>query len=198
MSKKKNYLLKVKVAQSSLREKLTFHQRVEKYWNWLTSIIKKILLYLGHYLPFFFELVFHILSFLEMFCPRFCDNLYTTACRVVRRAFSFLRRQTLCLISPLLELCSWLPNAREVDKSKRCFVLFSNWCQWNSHTKFPQPTSATRAISALSATNLPLQMYLSRVLPSCNKFSGQEFSPRKRRETVELLRTGTSHGSCFH
>ena len=119
---------KVKVAQSSLRKKFIFHQRVKKQ-KILELVIfyhKKILLYLGHYLPFFSELVFHIPSFLEMFCPRFCDNLYTTAYRVDRRAFSFLRRQTLCIISSVLELCSWLPNAREVDKSKRCFVLFSN------------------------------------------------------------------------
>lgn len=126
--KVKIYKTKSKSSTKQFKKKIYFSAKSEKknYWNWLTSIIKKILLYLGHYLPFFSELVFHIPSFLEMFCPRFCDNLYTTAYRVDRRAFSFLRRQTLCIISPVLELCSWLPNAREVDKSKRCFVLFSN------------------------------------------------------------------------
>ena len=142
-----------------------FYQGVKKkIRNWLTSIIKKILLYLGHYLPFFSELVFHILSFLEMFCPRFCDNLYTTAYQVDRRAFSFLQRQTLCIISPALELCSWLPNAQKADKSKHCFVLLIDASEIHIRNFRNQPLLLGPFLH-LSATNLPLQMYLSRVLP---------------------------------
>ena len=88
----------------------------------------------------------------------------------------------------LLKVAEWVGNGQE-----QMLFLVLNWCQWNTHTKFPRSTSATRAISLLSPIILPLQTFFSRVLLRRQ----QVFSPGNFARQRPKTRTTTIKGQVF-